>query len=126
MKYLSFASSACLIIVGAFFVGNANLALAFPIQQFGGATDNGIVKVLCKYGKGRCSPGPVHPPVAKPPGAKWPSSGWTDPDCKLFGNCNPGSGASSGGTIARKGSSGTQPGHFGPAQPVGTAPSHIK
>jgi hypothetical protein len=67
---------------------------------------------LCKYGTPHCvNPNP-RPEPPKVGGAEIPPSGWEDPDCKYFGNCNPGP-DNWGDPAARKGPLGMHPGHIG-------------
>jgi hypothetical protein len=96
------------------------LTLAGPVcALFAVSADPAIA--LCKYGTPHCvNPNP-RPEPPKVGGAEWPDSGWEDPDCKLFGNCNPGP-DNWGDPAARKGRSGMHPGHYGMVQPVYLAP----
>jgi hypothetical protein len=67
---------------------------------------------LCKYGTPHCVNPDPRPELPKVGGAEIPPSGWEDPDCKYFNNCNPGP-DNWDDPAARKGPSGTQPGHIG-------------
>jgi len=75
---------------------------------------------LCKYGTPHCVD-PHRPELPKVGGAQIPPDGWEDPDCKAFRNCNPGP-DNWGDPAARKGPSGTRPGHIGTVLPVRMAP----
>jgi hypothetical protein len=72
---------------------------------------------LCKYGTPHCAKDPNPPQFPKIGGAQIPPSGWEDPDCKYYGNCNPGPN-NWGDPAARKGPSGAQPGRIGTVQSV--------
>jgi hypothetical protein len=109
MKHLSFATSALLLMAGAFSAAAPSKASAFPLHPSAATPDSAVVEVLCKYGTPNCInryPGPGLPSVG---GVKIPDSGWVDPDCKYYGNCNTGSPGSWGDpSLARKGG-GTSP-----------------
>ena len=112
MKYLSFAASALLLIAGAFASASVEQASALPIHSSAVAPNGSVVQIRCKIGQGKCLGNLRNPNPPKINGNPIPPSGWEDPDCKAYGNCNPGPN-NWGDPAARKGPSGTQPGHPG-------------
>ena len=70
-------------------VALSSQASAFPAVTLAAQPDSAVVQVLCKYGTPHCidKHTPYLPEVG---GAQFPDSGWEDPDCKYYGNCNPG------------------------------------
>jgi len=115
LRYSVFIASAALLVGGSLLaVGQAS---AFPAVPLAANPDSGIVMVLCKYGTPHCinNPRPALPEVG---GAQWPDSGWEDPDCKYYGNCNPGP-DNWGDPAARKRQTGTLRGLTGRHSSVG-------
>jgi hypothetical protein len=109
MTYQLFVASAFMLATGSF--SAVDRASAFPTGtwgQYAAEPGSGIVEVLCKYGTPHCINKDPRPKLPDVGGVAFPDSGWEDPDCKYYGNCNPGP-DNWGDPAARKGLTGSAP-----------------